>query len=246
MDARLSIDISNCRPVAATASWTDEVIRTHGRLVSRLAWKVHRQFGPTTSIEDLVQVGNVALIEAARKFVDRGVATFSTYATIRIQGAMIDDLRKNATVSRSGLRQRRAFNKARTELSSVLGRDPTVPEMAENVNMAVGAYNAAVDAMRGIDFSSLDDEYSDSNIRFADPAPEADRIYDEKQRSGALAKAIAKLSEREQLVLQLFYVEECSLTGIGAIFNTSSPAICRIKSVAIAKLRTLLGSFAEC
>lgn len=194
-------------------------------------------------IEDLVQVGNIALIEAARTFVDRGTAQFSTYATIRVRGAMIDELRKLATISRDAMRRRRDFAKARQELSASLGRAPSEGEMATRVNMAIGAYQTAIGSMQSIEFTSIDDAYSDTSSWFTDRTPGADEVLEVHRRRDSIATAIAKLPEREQTILQLFFVDECSLEDIAKIFHVTSSRICQIKRAALEGLRGELGQW---
>src|ERR1044071_8394330 len=81
-------------------------VRTHMGLVRKIAWHVHGRVASAIEIEDLVQIGMVALVEAANGFEDRGHA-FATYATLRIRGAMIDHLRRHASICRSAMGRRR-------------------------------------------------------------------------------------------------------------------------------------------
>jgi len=103
--------------------------------------------------------------------------------------------------------------------------------------MAIGAYRAALDSMQAIEYTSIDDAYSDMSSWFADRAPGADEVLEVNRRRDAIAKAVAKLPEREQTILQLFFVEECSLEEIGRIFHVSAARVCQIKRTALAGLR---------
>ena len=84
------------------ASPPDELVRAHMQLVRKIAWHVHGRVASAIDVEDLAQIGMVALVEAANSFEDRGHA-FATYATLRIRGAMIDHLRKHATLCRAAM-----------------------------------------------------------------------------------------------------------------------------------------------
>jgi RNA polymerase sigma factor for flagellar operon FliA len=243
MDARLSFDIDRATAGPRPAPGMEDLVRRHARLIQRIAWQVHSRVAAAIAIEDLVQIGQIALIEAAGTFVDRGTASFTTYATLRVRGAMIDELRKSATISRQALRRRREFATARQVLQSQLGRPPSDEEMAGKVDMAVGAYRTAVDATHAIEYSSIDDAYSDFSSWFADSAPGADEVLDGARSRDAIAAAVAQLPEREQTVLQLFFVEECSLAEIGAIFDASASRICQIKRSALEKLRAKLKQY---
>jgi RNA polymerase sigma factor for flagellar operon FliA len=210
-----------------------------------VARQVFARVSSAIALEDLIQIGQIALIVAARTFVDRGEAAFSTYATVRVRGAMIDELRKSATMSRDALRRRREFEKARQELRGTLGRLPSDSEMASHVNMAIGAYRTAVNSMQSIEYRSIDEEYSDSSSWFADLAPAADEVMDIERRRNAIAATIATLPEREQVVLQLYFIDECSLEEIGKIFNVGAARVCQIKATALKSLRNSLGAWRD-
>src|SRR6201996_7154265 len=95
------------------------LVSAHMPLVRKIAWHVHGRVSNAIDIEDLVQIGMVALVEAANGYEDRGHA-FSTYAQMRIRGAMIDHLRRHATICRSGMAKRKAIQKTAAKLSGQL------------------------------------------------------------------------------------------------------------------------------
>src|SRR5690606_15097320 len=108
----------------------DVLARSHMPLVRKIAWHVHGRVSSAIDIEDLIQIGMVALVEAANGYEDRGHA-FSTYASVRIRGAMIDHLRRHATICRSAMIRRRELAGVRARLEATLGRAPVDAEMAE-------------------------------------------------------------------------------------------------------------------
>jgi RNA polymerase sigma factor FliA len=245
MDARHNFDTATATRCPDPGQWSNELVRTHDRLVHKIARQVFSRVSSAIAMEDLVQIGQIALIMAARTFVDRGTAAFSTYATVRVRGAMIDELRRSATMSREALRRRRGFEKARQELHGTLGRVPNDGEMASHVNMAVGAYRSAINSMQSIEYRSIDEEYSDSSAWFADLSPGVDEVMDVERRRTAISASIAKLPEREQVVLQLYFVDECSLEEIGKIFNVGAARVCQIKANALKSLRSGLGQWQD-
>ena len=93
----------------------EALARAHMPLVRKIAWHVHGRVSTAIDVEDLIQIGMIALVESANGFEDRGHA-FATYASVRIRGAMIDHLRRHATICRSAMARRREFAKARTKL----------------------------------------------------------------------------------------------------------------------------------
>ncbi len=245
MDARLGLEMTAYAPAVLAVTDPERLISSHLGLVRRIAWHVHGRVSTAIPIEDLVQIGMVALIEAARAFEDRGHAAFATYASVRIRGAMIDNLRKSATLVRSAIRRRREFGIVSSRLSGQLGRPPTDEEMAAALEMTVEAYRTAAHTTHAVRYESIDDVYSDQSEWFADEAPDA---FDNLARSDlrrAVSAAIGDLPEREALVLQLYYVEEMNLEEIGLTMNVGAARICQIKKAALDKVRARLGGWSD-
>lgn len=92
-----------------------ELVKTHMPLVRKIAWHVHGRVSSAIEVADLVQIGMIALVEAAAAYEDRGHA-FATYASMRIRGAMIDQLRRMVGTARSAIGHRRAIAEAKTAL----------------------------------------------------------------------------------------------------------------------------------
>ena len=122
----------------------DALVRAHMPLVRRIAWHVHARVASAIEIEDLVQIGMVALIEAANGYEDRGHA-FATYAQMRVRGAMIDRLRASAGLCRSALQKRRQLAATRARLEQGLGRHAGDAEMAAALGLDAAGYRAFVE-----------------------------------------------------------------------------------------------------
>jgi RNA polymerase sigma factor for flagellar operon FliA len=245
MDARLGLDPALYAPVRPAKTDPDRLVSTHLGLVKKIAWHVHGRVSSAIDVEDLVQIGMVALIEAARAFEDRGQAAFATYATVRVRGAMIDQLRKGATLVRSAMRRRREWGQARSSLQGLLGRAPTDEEMAERLGLPVADYRAGVAAMQAAQVENIDDVYSDHNDWFADDGPDAHDNLERERMQAAIAAAVALLPEREAMVLQLYFVEELNLEEIGQVLGVGAARVCQIKKAALRKLRARLGGWED-
>lgn len=216
--------------------------RSHMPLVRKIAWHVHGRVSTAIDIEDLVQIGMVALVEAANGFEDRGFA-FSTYASMRVRGAMIDQLRRHATLCRSAMAKRRDLAKTSAELEAKLGRSPTEPEMAAALGIEAAEYRALADSAVAVRQESLDDLYSDQSMWFADVEERADTAMEREQLGAALAERIGALPEREALVLQLYFVEEMNLEEIGQTIGVGAARVCQIKKSALDRLRASLSDW---
>src|ERR1700760_1955320 len=133
-----------------------QLVQSHMPLVRKIAWHVHGRVSNAIDIEDLVQIGMVALVEAANGYEDRGHA-FSTYAGMRVRGAMIDHLRRHASQARSGMAKRKEIAKARAALEAELGRPATDAEMAQAMGLDAASYREAEASAEAIRHESLDE-----------------------------------------------------------------------------------------
>ena len=208
-------------------------------LVRRIAWHVHARVASAIEVEDLIQIGMIALVEASRTYEDRGHA-FSTYASMRIRGAMIDHLRREAKVARSAIAKRREVEKVRARLEQTLMRAPNDVEMADAMGMELDAFQDLNAAIQPIRDEAIDDAYSDHLMDFADQGERADQVMEREQLAEALKIAIDKLNEREQLILQLYFVEELNLDEIGQVLGVGAARVCQIKKAALTKVRALM------
>lgn len=226
------------RPVRANP---EALVRSHVQLVRKIAWHVHGRVSSAVEIEDLVQIGMVALVEAANLFEDRGHA-FSTYASVRIRGAMIDQLRRQASIGRSAMIKRKELQGVRQKLAATLGRAPGDAETAEAMGLSAADFRLLVDETQSVQHESLDEMYSDQSMWFADVEDRADEALERQGLQRAIAAAITNLPEREAMVLQLYFVEEMNLDEIGQTLGVGAARICQIKKSALDKVR---GTLAE-
>jgi RNA polymerase sigma factor for flagellar operon FliA len=232
-------------PAALVQPDPEQLVRAHLGLVRKIAWHTHGRVSTAIDIEELVQIGMISLIEAARTFVDRGQAAFATYASVRVRGAMIDALRKQATMCRSALRRRRELNAARALLAGQLGRPPSEAELARHLDLPLSELQAQVHATQGVRYESIDEIYSDHSIWFADDEPDALDRLEAGDLKSALAGAIGQLPEREAMVLQLYFVEELNLEEIGQALGVGAARVCQIKKGALAKVRKMLSDWED-
>ena len=217
----------------------EQLARSHMALVRKIAWHTHGRVSSAIDIEDLVQIGMVALVEAANGYEDRGHA-FSTYATMRIRGSMIDHLRRHATLCRSAMQKRREMLQASARFEAAHGRAPSEAELAQAMGIEPAAFREMADAAQAVRQESLDEIYSDQSMWFADVEERADDRLEREQLGRALADHIADLPEREAMVLQLYFVEELNLDEIGEVLGVGAARVCQIKKAALDKLRKAL------
>lgn len=217
----------------------EQLINSHLPLVRKLAWHVHGRVSTAIEIEDLLQIGMVALVEAAQGYEDRGLG-FSNYAKLRIRGAMIDHLRKLSNLSRAAMTFRKKLRVAAQKLAHELGHEPNEVALAAAMGMDQESFRVAVDNAGAVDVKSMDEVYSDQNIWFEDQTEKADDALERSQLQNQIANAIGTLAEREGLILQLYFVEEMNLDEIGKTLDIGAARVCQIKKAALEKLQKIL------
>jgi RNA polymerase sigma factor for flagellar operon FliA len=215
------------------------LIETHSTLVRRVAWHVHSRMSTAIEIEDLIQIGFIALVEAAQHFEDRGIA-FAPYASTRIRGAMVDALRRDARMGRAGMANRRYLAGIRAKLEQAFMRPPSDAEMADAAGLEPQAYYAMSASTQAVAQDSIDESYSDHDMWFADLADSADTALEKAQLRETLVASLAKLSEREAMILQLYFVEELNLDEIGETLGVGAARVCQIKKAALDKMRMMM------
>ncbi|MES2444471.1 MAG: RNA polymerase sigma factor FliA [Pseudomonadota bacterium] len=218
----------------------EQLVRKHLPLVRRIAWHIHGSMSTIVDVEDLIQIGMVALIEAVSGFEDRGAVTFEQYLVTRLRGSMIDELRRQATLTRGAMKRRRVYAETVAALSVELGRKPSDAEVAEKLEITPEKLRTDYASAEAVRFDSIDDSYSDESPWFMSDEPNAfDQLADAGQRE-ALIEAIAELPEREQQVVQLYYVEELNLEEIGQVLGVGAARVCQIKKSAHDRLKRSL------
>ncbi|WP_339827497.1 sigma-70 family RNA polymerase sigma factor [uncultured Parasphingorhabdus sp.] len=217
----------------------NRLIEENQSLVTKIAWQV-KSFAPDQmEIEDLIQVGLVAMVEAAKKYVDQG-HSFSTYLYVRVRGAMIDDLRSTCNLRRTTVDWHKKVRRCRDKLVKELGREPDESELAVGLDMDPSEFRKHTDRAIDVHLGSLDEVYCDSSSWFTDQEDDQHEKLEKSQMAELLAANLKQLNEREQLILNCYFVEEMQLDEIGEILDVSSVRICQIKKRALEKLQAAM------
>lgn len=194
---------------------------------------------------DLVNIGFIGLMDAMERFDESKEVPFENYAYIRIKGSIIDELRKNGKVPRSQIQKLNAYYKAKEELETELQRTPTELEICAHLDITekqLSGIHQTVLALSNISLNELlFDEDSDGSTRIDMLEDEnwvsSEEMMLQEEEEMYLHEAIKQLTEREQLVLQLYYKEELQLKEIAEILEVSVPRVSQINSKSIMKLR---------
>lgn len=228
----------------------DKLIIKHLGLVKYLAGRLVVAAPPFMTQEDLEGYGVIGLLDAIDKFDQKLGTAFKNYAYTRIRGAILDEIRKQNWVPRSKWQKFSQLNQAREKLQQ------TSSNHAENdLAKAMGMAKADIRKLAAEYYSafpvSLDDtagkedELVLSDI-ISDPnSPDPLAIITERNEKETLVEAIEGLSERDRLVLALYYQEEMTLKEIGCILDVTESRVCQLHSKALQKLRDKLLKFTE-
>lgn len=215
----------------------NERVRLHMPLARKIAWQIHGRVRDLLDIDDLIQIGMTALVEAAQRFQDTGEATFGAYASIRVRGALVDHVRNNLTLTRTAVQRRDRIAQARRDLLSE-GQDPENQTLiAEKLGISVPELQIWHGQIAQTADKSLDEIYDDHSIWFADERPTPEHILLSGELRNRLANNLKKLNERDAMVLQLYYVEELNLEEIAETLSISIGRVSQIKKAAISQLR---------
>jgi RNA polymerase sigma factor for flagellar operon FliA len=215
----------------------DEVIKSNTNLVKKIAWHIYGRAGHAIEIEDVIQIGFAALVNAAQQYTLKEGATFATYASIRIKGDIIDHLRKASNLCRTTITMKKRYNKVITDLQSKLFREPTSEEISEAMGITEAEFREWERAFQANSHESLDNVYDQYSIWFASTEDSPEELLNDKDLKEVLKQALQQLSGNEAMVIQLYYVEELNVMEIAAVLDVSSGRVSQIKKSAIANLR---------
>ena len=232
--------ISNHMTSASARAYSDPVAELVARfvpMVRKLAWHLQGSAGPEIEAEDLMQTGLVALTECAQRHAGSHPDGFAAYAKMRVRGAMIDQMRRSAPLTRGAIRRRREISKTQMRLRGELGRDPTLHEQAEAMNMDPREFDSMRTSSEPLHFESMDDAYSDTDMAYRDQSADALTLMLTSEHREALIGAITALPERLQLVVKLYFVEELNLSEIGAVLGVTAPRVHQLKDQALQTIR---------
>ena len=215
----------------------DEVIKSNTNLVKKIAWHIYGRASHAIEIEDLMQIGFAALVNAAQQYTRKEGATFATYASIRIKGDIIDHLRKASNLCRTTISMKKRYNKVITELQSKLFREPTSEEISKAMGISEVEFREWERAFQANSHESLDSVYDQYSVWFASVEDSPEELLNDKDLKEVLKQALKQLSGNEAMVIQLYYVEELNVMEIAEVLDVSSGRVSQIKKSAIANLR---------
>ena len=223
----------------------DALIHQHAPLVRRIAQHMIAKLPPNVELDDLIQVGMIGLNDALSRYEAAQGVQFETFASQRIRGAMLDELREGDWMSRSSRKSQKDIEHALHRVEQRLGRSPIESEIAAELGMSLEDYQALLSKVRGTQLVYLEDmtRGGEDDEGFLDrhetPDSEADPmalLRNQRLRS-SLVGAIQSLPEREQYIMGMYYEHDMNLKEIAAVLGVTESRVCQLHSQAIARLR---------
>lgn len=227
----------------------NSMVVQYAPLVKRVALHLKTRLPSYVDVNDLIQSGMIGLIDAIQNFKDGQGATFETYASIRIRGSIIDQLRQSDWTPRSVHQNTRAIRDSLSRLAHVYGRPPTDAEVAADLNVDINKYHQMLlesntSQVMGIEDTGLtDDVIGERSLSDVGSAEHYDKLFDAinaREFKAALIEAIKNLPERERAIVGFYYDQEMNLREIGLIMGISESRTCQVLSQALNRLRANL------
>ena len=232
-------EINAYQEVLNTSKENDRLME-HIGLVKRVALHLKTRLPNFMEIDELIQVGTIGLIEAAKSFDDSKGVGFEIFARTRIKGAILDQVRKLSYLPRSAMVNIRDHNEATAALSSELGREPSQTELAEFMGKDLESFHKERTHAYRFQTVSLESQVMDDVEIPSNEINEPESELADAQLLNALEGSIESLPERDKTIISLYYVEEMNLKEIGAVLDISESRVSQILSSTVKKLRTHL------
>ena len=225
------------------------LVEEHSSLVSSIVHHMMARLPASVCPDDLYQAGMEGLLDAAQRFASDKGASFKTFASIRIRGAILDEIRRGDWCPRSVHRNTREIAQAMNRVEGRTGHSSKDSDIAKELDITVEQYHAMLTDMRGSQLFSLDsylenheEGFEAANFPLFQQELGPDEQVEHHSLMSELSNIIQTLPEKEQLVLSLYYDDELNLKEIGEILGVSESRVSQIHSQAAARIRSRIRS----
>ncbi len=227
----------------------DDLVVAYAALVKKIAYHLIARLPASVDVDDLIQAGMIGLLEAGSHFKNDKGASFETFASIRIRGAMIDQLRQSGWAPRSVSRQLREMGNAIQRVENRLGREASSKEVASEMGISVDEYFHILQDASSVQLCSLEQVSNEAGEMLVPTDGERTDegetlsavLADDFQRD--LSRQIERLPDKEKLVMALYYDSGLNLKEIGEVLEVSESRACQIHSQAIVRLKSRMSSW---
>ena len=231
-----------------SAELREKIIIEYAPLVKVVAGRLSMYLGYNVEYDDLVSYGIFGLIDAIDKFDTTKDVKFETYASLRIRGTILDQIRKMDWIPRTIRQKQKQIDAACKEFEMVHGRPATDAELAVQLGISEGEYTDWQSQMKVTNVVSLNEfmeqgsdvaNRKENSSHFAQP----DEAYEQNELKEVLKDALTLLTEKERRVIELYYYEELTLKEISSILEVSESRISQLHTRALQKMKDKMGKY---
>jgi RNA polymerase sigma factor for flagellar operon FliA len=231
--------------MAGKQSSQDEQITKYAPLVKRIAYHMMARLPASVEVDDLIQVGLIGLMDAVGRFDGTQGAQFESYATQRIRGAMLDELREADWLPRHVRQKSRQIESAIHRLEQRNGKSPSDQEISAELGLPIDQYQTMlgdVKCSQLLYYEDFSDEDSASFLEryLVDGSSDPLAVLEDEGFRESLVAAIHHLPERERSMMGMYYEQDMNLKEIGAVLGVSESRVRQLHSQAVARLRAQL------
>ena len=223
----------------------DQCLKEFAPLVKRIAHFMMLKLPGSVQVDDMIQAGMIGLLDAAGRYDELRGAQFETYASQRIRGAMLDELRGADWLPRSMRSDMRKIEAAINRAQQRLGKSPAESDIADELKISLQEYQQLLQESRGAQLMYYEDFHNAEGEDFFEryetdgKANPLELLKDERFHD-ALTRAIDNLPERERMLMGMHYEQDMNLREIGEVFGVGESRVCQLHSQAVARLRSML------
>ncbi|MBD5519680.1 MAG: FliA/WhiG family RNA polymerase sigma factor [Lachnospiraceae bacterium] len=228
----------------------EKIILEYAPLVKMVAGRLSMYLGYNVEYEDLVSYGVFGLIDAIDKFDALKDVKFETYASLRIRGAILDQIRKMDWIPRTIRQKQKKIDAAIREIETKYGRSATDEEIAENLGITNDEYVDWQSQMKVTNVVSLNEFLeqgseipTDNSYNRSSQFDGPEEVIERDELKNILTESLELLTEKEKKVIVLYYYEELTLKEISSILEVSESRISQLHTRALQKMREKLGNY---
>lgn len=225
----------------------DEFVVEFTPLVKRIAYHMMTKLPASVQVDDLIQAGMIGLLDAIKRYEGSYGRQFESYASQRIRGSILDELREADWLPRSMRKKMRDLETSMRKLEQNLGHSPSEQELADELDISLNEYHKILQNARGAQLIYYEDFQKDDEDPFLDRfcvdtgGDPLEALLDENLRA-LLIKAIDNLPPREKQVMGMHYEQEMNLREIGEVMGVSESRVCQLHTQAVSRLRSRMRS----
>lgn len=226
----------------------EKIILEYAPLVKLVAGRLSMYLGYNVEYDDLVSYGIFGLIDAIDKYDNMKAVKFETYASLRIRGAILDQIRKMDWIPRTIRQKQKKIDTAIKEIEAAMGRAATDEEIAKSLGISEDEYTDWQSQMKITGVVSLN-EFMESGSevpaeqnnqhRFDSP----EEVIEKEELKQVLTQALELLTEKEKKVILLYYYEDLTLKEISNVLEVSESRISQLHTRALQKLKGKMGNY---